>query len=125
MRKPPLLKFLVDESVEYSIVEFLRLNKFDTLSISESQPSTPDEEVLALANHQKRILITNDKDFGELVFKEALSSNGVILIRMPFSKTEDKVTELEKALKSKASKLPRLFTTIKVKRTRFKNLPSA
>ena len=123
MRKVPSLKFLVDESVEYRIVEFLRNNNFDTLAAAEDFPSAPDTQVLSISDREERILITNDKDFGELVFKEKQGSKGVILIRMPFSSIEEKILKLDQALKSRAHKLPKSFTVITEKQTRSKSLP--
>lgn len=115
-------KFIIDESVEYRITKFLRKNNFDVTAITEDFPSTPDVNVLSIANKEKRILITNDKDFGELVFKEKKISYGVILIRMPFNTTEEKIIKLDQALKPKAAKLIKSFTVITEKRTRSKTL---
>ena len=76
MNKQPFLEFLVDESVEFRIVLFLRSLGFDVISISEENPSIFDPEVLHIAYKQKRVLITNDKGFGRLVFKEKQKSYG-------------------------------------------------
>lgn len=115
-------KFLIDESVEYGIVKFLRENNFDVLAVAEDFFSASDVNVLSIAEKKKRILITNDKDFGELVFKERKGSHGVILIRMPFNTTEEKIVKLDQALKPKATQLIKLFTVITEKRTRSKAL---
>lgn len=117
------IKFLIDESVEYGIVLFLRNQGFDASSISEENPSIADLEVLNLAHKQKRILITNDKGFSKLVFKEKQKSRGVILIRLPYAATEEKILRLDKVVKSKAGRLTKLFTTITEKRVRSKALP--
>lgn len=123
MTKQLYVKFLIDESVEFRIVIFLRSLDFDVVSISEENPSIPDPEVLYHAYKQKRVLITNDKGFSRLVFKEKQKSYGVILIRLPYSTIEEKILRLEKLIKLKAKDLTKVFTSIAEKQTRSKSLP--
>lgn len=123
MSKPFSIKFLVDESVEYGIVLFLRAKGFDVYSISEENPSISDPEVLDLAYKQKRVLITNDKGFSKLIFKDKLKSYGVILIRLPYTDTIGKVTRLSKIIDYRVKDLPKLFITITDKQVRSKRLP--
>ena len=113
-------KFLIDESVEYRIVKFLRESSFDILAITEKFPSTPDVDVLSIAYKEKRVLITNDKDFGELVFKDKKGSHGVILIRMPFNTTEEKIIKLDQVLKAKATRIIKAFTVITESKVRIR-----
>lgn len=120
------IKFLLDESVEFRIATDLRNRDFDVVTIAEEFPSVPDQQVLHIAYRQKRILITNDKGFGKLIFKENQKSYGVIFIRMPFSTVEEKIVRVQKVLSSKVkvSDLPQLFTTVTVKRIKSKRLPT-
>jgi predicted nuclease of predicted toxin-antitoxin system len=62
------LKFVADEGVEKEIVLALR-HSYDVIYIAEVSPSIPDEAILQKASEENRILITLDKDFGELVFR--------------------------------------------------------
>lgn len=121
----PSIKFLVDESVEYKIVTFLRDGGFNVFSISEESPSILDPEVLKLAYKQKRVLITNDKGFSKLVFKERQKSCGVILIRLPEATTDWKIKKLSEVIESKKENLSRVFTTITEKQIRSKLLPKS
>lgn len=73
---------LADENIDLPIIEALRQNSFDVLAISENFPSTTDEKVLELANLENRVLLTADKDFGELVFRLNRAHSGVVLIRL-------------------------------------------
>ena len=58
--------------------------RHDVLWIREARPGIPDPDVLALAHAESRLLITFDKDFGELVFRSgAKASHGIILFRIP------------------------------------------
>ena len=77
------IKFLADESCDFLIVRTLRLADYDVISVAESYPSSSDQKVLRYAKTEKRILLTEDKDFGEWVFAHGESVSGVVLIRFP------------------------------------------
>ena len=77
------MRFLADESLERSAVDVIRSLGHDVAWITEDQPSLADEDVLARAGATDRILITADKDFGDLVFARGLpAAPGVILLRI-------------------------------------------
>ena len=76
------MKLLADEGIDKSIVDALRNAGFDVVYILETNPGTNDEFILSLANTEKRIVITQDKDFGELVFRLKQAHYGVVLIRL-------------------------------------------
>jgi predicted nuclease of predicted toxin-antitoxin system len=76
------MKFLVDESVEYRVVIFLRNLGYDTRSVVESFSGLDDKIILSVAYKENRILITNDKDFGELIYRLQLPHQGIILFRL-------------------------------------------
>ena len=73
---------LADESVDFTIVERLRTQGMEVFAIVEQAPSIPDDEVLSIAFHLNAPLITEDKDFGELVFRLKLPHRGIILLRL-------------------------------------------
>jgi predicted nuclease of predicted toxin-antitoxin system len=73
---------VADESVDFRIVTQLRLAGIVVYSIAEQQPSIKDEQVLLIAVKNKALLITEDKDFGELVFRLGLPHCGILLIRI-------------------------------------------
>jgi predicted nuclease of predicted toxin-antitoxin system len=76
------LNLLCDESVDAPIVEALRQDGFEVVYIAELAPSVSDDEVLATANRNAALLVTGDKDFGELVFRQRRVAAGVVLIRL-------------------------------------------
>ncbi|WP_310488631.1 DUF5615 family PIN-like protein [Chamaesiphon sp. VAR_69_metabat_338] len=76
------MKFLADENMDVAIVERLRQDGHQVWYVAEMEPGIPDDEVLALANREGAILITADKDFGELVFRLRYLATGIILIRL-------------------------------------------
>ena len=84
------MRFLADESVDFPVIITLRDAGFDVDSIVELKPGIADEEVLNIAFQQKRILITVDKDFGDLSFRFQKEHVGIILYRLPDLKNIEK-----------------------------------
>lgn len=76
------MKILADESVDRPIVERLRESDYDVEYIAEIEPGISDQDVLEIANKTKAILLTADKDFGELVYRDHYDIGaGVVLLR--------------------------------------------
>ena len=113
------LKFLADVNVEKSIVDYIVQNGYDVIWVPEYNCEMLDEDLLELANAEKRILITNDKDFGELIFLQKKVSTGVILLRVKGQKSQYKVTLVKKLLKNYNDKLLNHFVVITKKKIRF------
>ncbi len=74
--------FVADESVDFNLVKFLRTKGLSVFSILEEAASLKDNMVLELAVEKNAILITEDKVFGELVFKLKLPHTGILLLRI-------------------------------------------
>lgn len=78
------MNFLLDQSADARLAPWLTAQGHDAVRIGRDYPhGLPDEEVLAIARREGRILITNDRDFGELVFKRGHLHTGVIYLRLP------------------------------------------
>lgn len=86
------MKFLTDENIGIKVVKFLRSRRHNVLSVLETKElrGSDDGFLISLANKENRIIITLDKDFGELVFRQSKQSSGVILLRL-FNETEDNI----------------------------------
>jgi predicted nuclease of predicted toxin-antitoxin system len=77
-----MAKFLADENMPRFVVELLRSNGHDVAWIGELAPGANDQDVLQRSLSDQRVLITLDKDFGELAFRSGKRcSCGVILLR--------------------------------------------
>ena len=77
------MRSVVDESTDARLVPHLIGLGHDATLISRSHhPGLPDEDVLAVALSEGRILLTDDRDFGELVFRLRLPNTGVIYFRL-------------------------------------------
>ena len=79
------MRFLADECCDFAAVRALRTHGHDVLAVSEFQHRSVDRDVMDLALSENRILLTEDKDFGWLVFAGRVEPPGVILIRFPAS----------------------------------------
>ena len=106
------MKFLADENIERPIVDALRAAGHDVLSVSEGPRGLPDEEVLYLAQAERRILLTNDKDFGELVFRLRQSANGIVLLRLGTEDGEEKAARLTEILPHIEARLAGHFAVV-------------
>jgi predicted nuclease of predicted toxin-antitoxin system len=80
------MEIVADESVDAPIISRLRTDGHDVWSVAENAPTIHDPDVLAIANAQQRLLLTDDNDFGELVFRLGLPAPyGVARIKLPSS----------------------------------------
>ncbi|MCU0348487.1 MAG: DUF5615 family PIN-like protein [Saprospiraceae bacterium] len=66
------MKFIVDENAGPSVAKWLVANGYVAYSVYEETPGIPDEDILKKAFAENYIVVTSDKDFGELVFKNKL-----------------------------------------------------
>lgn len=78
----PDLRLLADENIDGRLVRALRTNGWNVTWVLEQHGGIRDEAVLDLAKSLSAILITDDTDFGELVYRRRLASCGVLLLRL-------------------------------------------
>ena len=77
------MRFLADESCDYAVVRTLIGLGHEVLAVADLSPRADDESVIGLALRERCVLLTEDKDFGQLVHANGLDSTGVILLRFP------------------------------------------
>jgi predicted nuclease of predicted toxin-antitoxin system len=77
------MKIVADEGIERPIVVRLRSAGHDVIHIAEIARGITDPEVLEIANQNRALLITYDKDFGDLIFNQQDRTQGVMLVRLP------------------------------------------
>jgi len=106
------VKFLSDENIDRQIVETLREQDNEVIYIPEINPGLNDEKVLGIAKQNKAILITSDKDFGELVFRRKLISAGVILIRLHGYSIKRKQIIINDFISNHSSEIKNAFSVI-------------
>jgi predicted nuclease of predicted toxin-antitoxin system len=103
------MEFIVDESTGTAVVEYLRSVGHDVLAIAETMPQADDGDILARAVSEARILVTNDKDFGELVFRSGQAHHGIVLLRLRERPT-NRVRVMKAVLEQYADRLTGRFT---------------
>jgi predicted nuclease of predicted toxin-antitoxin system len=118
-----LTKFLADESCDFAVVRALRAADYDVLAIAERTPGAHDEEVMRLAMSERRILLTEDKDFGQLVFAAGKETSGVIFIRYPAGLRSELPQGVLDAVKRESSRMQTAFVVLQPKRMRISSLP--
>lgn len=91
------MKYLADQDVPRPLVVWLRNRGDDVRYAAEERPRELDVEWLRLAEADGRLLITADKDFGELVFRDSLNSHGIVLLRLGKLPMDARRKRLEKA----------------------------
>ncbi len=106
------MNLLADESVDQPIVEQLRRDGHDVLYIAEIAPSVPDEVVLQRANEHQALLVTQDKDFGEMVYRQNLAHFGVVLIRLAGLLPQTKAQIVSRVFAERAGEMPNAFSVI-------------
>jgi len=106
------MNFLADESVDKPIVDRLRADGHRVWYVAEMQPGISDDVVIELANREGALLLTADKDFGELVFRQRLLAPGVVLIRLAGLSPRRKVEVVASAISEHALQLPSAFMVI-------------
>lgn len=106
------MRFFADENLERPIIEVLRQQGHDIATVPVEEKGSPDPTVLALSNTEDRVLITNDKDFAELVFLQKQVTAGVILVRLPRFRTIEKVERVLEVVADQGERLFGVFTVI-------------
>jgi len=106
------VKLVADESLDLPIVERLRRDGHDVGYVAEMAPGVSDDKVLALVNQETRLLVTADKDFGELVFRQGRALPGVVLIRLAGLSAGRKADIVASALAAHGQELPGAFTVV-------------
>jgi predicted nuclease of predicted toxin-antitoxin system len=97
---PEAMTFLLDQSTDARLLPYLRDLGHDATRIGSDYPSgVPDEEVLAISQKEGRILITDDRDFGELIFRRGYAHCGVIFLRLgDYAELSTKIERLSHTL---------------------------
>ncbi len=116
------MRFLADESCDSIIIRALREAGYDIVAVSEIIPGGEDSAVIELALREKRILLTEDKDFGQLVYAHAQETAGVIFLRFPNSARERISKDVCTLARKQGEKLTGSFVTVQPGRIRISHI---
>ena len=101
------------------MARWLRERNHDVVSIYEQARGSSDDRVLQTAIDEDRILITNDKDFGEKVHRDGRSHRGVILLRLEDERPSSKIGVLSRLLESYGDRVQGSFVVVSEQRVKF------
>jgi len=116
------VKFCVDECCNIELVRYLRLGGHDVLYVSQYKPGALDNEILLKAFNEKRILITEDKDFGELVHRLKKPAYGIVFLRFEVHERHLKWPRLKQLIDRYEAKLEGHFVVVDNQKFRFRPL---
>lgn len=118
------MKLAADECCDALLVAGLRRDGHDVWYAMESARGTDDLSILRQAAAEKRVLVTEDKDFGELAVRLGLPAYGIVLLRIEPAASDAKLLRMREVLDKHGPRLPGSFTVVDRWKTRFRPLPS-
>jgi predicted nuclease of predicted toxin-antitoxin system len=113
------VRFLVDESTGPAVAEWLREQGHEVFSVYDEARGMEDADIIEKAASENWILMTNDKDFGEKVYRERRPHKGVVLLRLDDERTAVKIKTIRQMLESYADRLPDQFVVVTEDSIRF------
>ena len=117
-----MLRFLVDESSGRKLSKALTDGGHDAVFVGNIMLGSKDEQVLEKAVQENRILITNDKDFGELIFRQGKPSTGLILLRLRSDSPKSRILYTNILIRRFGDDLTGSFVILTEKKIRMRRL---
>jgi len=118
------MNLLADEGVDFPIVCALRAIGYQITWIAEESPGISDSEILHRAAREKSLLLTADKDFGELVWRHRKPHAGVLLLRLPGLSESEKVQLVCQVISERAHQLAGNFSVLTSRELRIRQPPA-
>jgi predicted nuclease of predicted toxin-antitoxin system len=114
------VKFLTDVGVGKKVEEWLAENDYDVIAIRDLNPGMSDQEILSIAVQDRRLVITMDKDFGEMVYRAGQQHTGVLLLRLEEASGREKMRVVAEIVSRHADKLAGKFCVYQKGRLRIR-----
>lgn len=115
-------RWLIDECADAEFAETLRQSGHDVVYMADVAPRSTDAEVIDRAHREQRLLLTEDKDFGDLVFRQARPVPGIVLVRIDSKRRHLKTVRLTAALNRFSDRLVGNYTVVEEARFRSRAL---
>jgi len=112
------VRFLADESCDFAVVRALRAAGHDVTAISEFSAGVADDVVIEISVRESRILLTEDKDFGQLVYASSRMNVGVVLMRFPGTERATLCRTISDLVRQKDERLMGRFVVVQPGRIR-------
>lgn len=110
----------MDVGVGKKVEKWLREHGYNVKCVRDINPRMSDKEILKIAVSEKRIVITMDKDFGELIYNSGLPHGGVLLLRLEDATSDNKVEIVSKIMEKYSDRLMDAFSVFKNGKIRIK-----
>lgn len=113
------MRFLVDESTGPWVAQWLREQGHEVFSVFEQSRGSNDDDIIQKAFSENWILITNDKDFGNKIFRDQKPHKGVVLFRLDDERAVMKIEVIRRLLENYADRLENQFVVVTENAVRF------
>lgn len=113
------MRFLVDECTGPAVAGWLRKQNHEVFSVYEEARGMDDEDIIQKAFAEDWILITNDKGFGEKVYRQRREHRGIILLRLENERAANKINTIQRLLENYTDKLSDHFVVVTETKIRF------
>ena len=121
-KRSETLSLLADENIDQRLVSSLRLAGISVYSVAESSPGITDEKVMRLSENLGALILTDDKDFGEIVFRKQRSCPGIVLLRLTGVDYSRKADQVIQVIDKCSSEMIGKFVVITEERVRMRKL---
>ena len=112
------MRFLVDECTGPIVASWLRENDHEVFSVFEDARAMEDDDIIQKAVEENWIIITNDKDLGDKVYRDGHLHRGIILLRLEDERAASKIEVLSHLLRNYLLRLPDSFVVATEKQVR-------
>ena len=113
------MRFLVDECTGPTVARWLHQQGHEVFSVYEEARGMDDNDIIQKAYAENWILLTNDKDFGEKVYRERRPHKGIVLLRLEDERANNKINAIQRLLRNYAKEIPNCFVVVTETRVRF------
>lgn len=114
------MRFLVDECTGSRVAHWLSKEGYEVFSVYEQAKGITDNTIITKAFEENWILITNDKDFGEKVYREKYPHRGIIFMRLQDERSVNKISVLQRLLSTYLQEIPNSFVVVTETQVRFR-----
>lgn len=114
------MRFIVDECTGVRVADWLRKEGYQVFSVYEQARGITDDAILGKAFEENWILVTNDKDFGEKVYRDRSPHRGIILLRLQDERFFNKIDVLKRLFSLYPERIPNNFVVVTETQVRFR-----
>lgn len=106
------MRIVADENVDRPVIQRLREDGHEVVAILETEPGASDHDVLESANASRAVLLTADRDFGELAYRLRQVATGVVLIRLAGLTPQSRAQAVSDLFRNHELELENSFTVL-------------